>query len=132
MHQAENVKYLRVGYAGTGFEFLLARCRTGKDLAAYCRDRRGDKVKATDVGYSVSYREAAIDSVVPEARNGMLVTMHMAVVAQDDAVVELRHWRHEIGHAAFEAGCRWCPADIGSPSELAACVNELLCEAVDL
>jgi len=161
------VKSLRISYPGTGFSFYLARCRTTAALVTYVRKHRLEKgitFKTAPVAKCYADCNEVLPGILDDARDAVLCEIHVVVTMvtpNHDAIdpdldicarevlarrIELRHWRHEIGHAANFAknaydnlylslpGGRIPPnaeALFGRLIEIPAMVTELLCEAVD-
>ena len=161
---------MRVGYPDTGFAFYLTRCPDEESLA-----RRVTKLgfgKSFDhdnppVGMCLTVTTQGLSGILLEAVGGLLNEIHMVVrvvtpgegVKDDNGDIvktltpaaarrmELRHWRHEIGHAVACA-CEKLPGVLGSSfpysttwtrsqlealqEEFPAMTTELLCEAVDI
>lgn len=139
------VATLRYGYPGTGFVFYLVRCLSRKDFHGYVTRRGLDpKLVERDVpeaGMCYAIYEHTLPGLLPEAHDGgSLCSVYILTLQSDDPRMELRHWRHEIGHAAafvtravslyqFSYPEGWLET---AEREAPALVTELLCEAVDL
>lgn len=106
------VQQRRLGWNHSGFVFHFHRCL---DKAALRRVIRGidgvlyepwfdteceDKIP---VGFTVRSQAPVLPHTFPEADDGFLCEIHIAVVASDDAAEERRHWFHECGHAGHYA-----------------------------
>lgn len=137
----------RYGYAGTGLCFTLARCISKTAFAEFTAKRKLEKFTDPENTVPASMCYATGGPILPntgiaEARNGYLCEIVLVVLAikPEQRRQELRHWRHEIGHAADFAGNVIAGIAPGLPvsamkeaaAELRAYVTEFLCEAVDL
>lgn len=137
----------RYGYANTGFTFTLARCLSKKAFAEFTATRNLETFTDPENTVPESMCYATGGTVLPnaglvEARNNYLCEIVVVVRARppEQRRMELRHWRHEIGHAADFAGnviAGIAPelprtAIQEAAAELRAYVTEFLCEAVDL
>lgn len=162
------VRCMRVGHTETGLSFVLARCRTPKGVKGYCAKFGVTEPSQTvdaPAGVCFAIIAPVLPGVLPEALDGWLVEVHLVVSevqpnSADDADhagelpemtpvearrTELRHWRHEVGHAVdlvtnhglevLSENTRvgdLCAEDLRDfRNELPAMVSELLCESVD-
>ena len=155
------VVHMRRGYNKSGYAFHFIRCNTKTDLCNYMRSIpgipdqpwfRAENEDEIPYGAAAVIPEDLLPGVVGESVGGFLVSCHMAVVADEDPKVEIRHWRHEIGHVCYlgllqyrEAFIRGtalvrAPGDIDEgdiatmtlgQSEFPAYCNEYLCEVID-
>ena len=155
------VAHMRRGYNKSGYSFHFVRCNSKSDLRDYMRAIPGvpdqpwfrtENDEEIPYGAAAVIPEDTLPGLVGEAVDGFMVSCHMAVVADEDPKVEIRHWRHEIGHVAYlgllqyrEAFIRGMagvrdPKDITDGDietmklgqyEFTAYCTEYLCEAID-
>ena len=155
----QSVRTIRIAYPGTGFAFYLTRC---KDKKSFVKDILSKKLNLpgfdpNDPPVACCGRtvDNTLPGLIPEAAEGFLSEVHVFVqqvragskdhngnehTEETARRTELRHWRHEIGHAADFV--RTAIPTILSVLELddqnyrveetPAYVTELLCEAVDM
>ena len=155
------VAHLRRGYDKSGYSFHFVRCDSKKDLRDYMRAIPGipeqpwftaEDEDEIPYGAAAVIPEDMLPGLVSDSIGGFLVSCHMAVVADEDPKVEIRHWRHEIGHVchlgrlhyreAFLRGMAAVrdPDDVNESDietmtlgqhEFSAYCNEYLCEVID-
>lgn len=130
----------RCGYNDTGFAFYLVRTRDRKTLERYVKGNKvtmppGMKGPTLPYGFYFYKIVDVIPGLLDESHDGLLFEVHIIVSAEVSADEELRHWRHEIGHAcgavkrcALAGYSREAEVDI---EELPAYANEFLLASVD-
>lgn len=138
---------IRIGYPGTGFAFYMTRCHDKEQLKSIVPKKlRKGKLPQAFCGYSLCPSLGA--QLLEESVGGVLCEIQLAALATDDLREELRHWRHEIGHAAdfarqmlpavlaAAAAAKHSDADPAKRAhalaEIPAAVTELLCDALDI
>ena len=155
------VAHLRRGYDKSGYSFHFVRCNSKTDLRDYMRALPGvpeqpwftaDDDEQIPYGAAAVLPEDMLPGLVGEAVDGFLVSCHIAVVADEDPKVEIRHWRHEIGHVCHLGLLQYREAFLRGVSvsresrdvneedihtmrlgqlEFPAYCNEYLCEVID-
>lgn len=145
---ARPVSVTRHGYAKSGIVLYLARCRNREALREYVSKvlplspRFADD--AIPFAFSIVHLDAAMDGVVEEARDGLVLVCHLVVVGDDEGEVNMteenRSWNHEVGHLGYFFGTwgypRLCsvfgypPPGEADKSEAAAYMTEYAMECV--
>lgn len=151
------VKSLRLGYPGSGFSFYLTRCGDADAFVKHVRATGLDPMADYDpekpedtapVAKCYPLYGQVLPGIMEESAGTGLCEIHLVVIAQEDPRQEIRHWRHEIGHAAsfateaFPSLCASKAYSLGVPHnvvavaianiETGAYVTEFLCEVLDL
>jgi len=139
---------IRIGYPGTGFAFYMTRCHDKEQFKPLVPKKlRKSKLPQSFCSYSLCPSLGAV--LLDESVGGVLCEIHLVALAKpDDRRTELRHWRHEIGHAAdfarqmlpaviaAAAAAKHAPTDPAklahAVAEIPAVVTELLCDALDI